>query len=1266
MNSIGKIENRSGDAGGFRKAVAQAVRYYRDAERDLRLQPLPDLAAIVAGGSAAARSTAYYAAEVGGPEGMLGRWSGPGAAALGLTGPIDEKTFSSVLEGRDPRTGQELGSRSGRERVVAFDVAFSLPKSVSLLYALTDQGRVRDTILAALWEGGQASAAYLQANAGWARRHDPQKDHVVPVRAQMVQAQFVHRLARPVRDPATEEVTVDPQLHLHTIIPARVLRDDGRWSHLYSEPLYDHAATAGAIGQAVVRDILVRELGLEVEVLPNATFELRGITEKQRREFSRRSQQIEAAEREHGVDSLLGHKIAVEDTRESKDEIDEILLRGLDVYAEIRRRAVAVGLSTADADALVGRLAEPIAERGLDAAPEEILGAEGLTKESATFARRHLIRSLAAHAPLGSGSEELQAMADRILADPTLATRMNRIWRADASALAGNPQASGRYLPVEQRYSTPEMAEVERAMLESAATRNKAGVGAATEREVRSAIARRERSGERGLTADQKAMIEAVTLSPAGVVVIEGAAGVGKTTALDAAREALEASGVRVIGGALAGRWAQEMQEAASIPSFTLASLFDQLEQERLAPNSVLVVDEAGMVGSRQLAKLVEISARDNAKLVLVGDSKQLQPIDAGAGFRALGDRLGKTVVKENVRQLQAPEWQRLAAVALREGHGTEAFHIYRDNGGVRVSETAWARKQQMVADFVEAVKLGRNPLMMARARSDVDDLNALARGAASAEGWLQGDELAVGERRYAIGDQVLCLRNRRRKGLTNGLRGRVVGIDHEQRILELETADGQRLPIHTDDYGHLDYGYALTKTKSMGGTADIALEMASEGASAEETYVGITRQRCDAIYYTVAHPRPKDVDGVHHASGTERAVEERYRRAWTRWQEKDSTLDYQDGASADAPSPARTLKPRSAGTDNPIVRLPDNAQFPIRPSQNPAVWRQDFRALAAVWSEIERAWLDPMGDCKMEAISHNWWSWQPKFERLLGMWAEDWHQLEPEDRKELGMLAAGGALAMAGTGDDSLQPEDALRFVARPMKSPETRTTLNGAGLAEESASRSTQSSNTKPVALLLNDREDESETVAAVLGRAGYEVRATRSMDEAIGIAGDDDLDVAVIDWRLTESWREVGWLEDRDPAALIPEPTSSHLLRLLNAARPKLPVVVHAPDAGSLQLAVLIQRQHPHALVINTERAAVELPEALDLVKGTVPSIYEMRAAQLIAQRDRGENLKPSELRELGILRAHLRGEDPQGQTLAPPSVQATKSANASRGR
>ena len=188
MISIGKLTS-----------VEQAVRYLREAVAQQQLE--------------------YYTAR-----GELpGRWAGPGAEVLGLRGEVIDTDFAAILSGTYPRTGEELGKHWRRQTVVAFDVTVSAPKDMSILYALGDE-RTRSTILRIHGEGVQAAAEYLQASAGWARQYNPDTKTTEAVRAKLVMPEFVHRTARPVTDPTTGAVTVDPQLHTHITVPTWVQR----------------------------------------------------------------------------------------------------------------------------------------------------------------------------------------------------------------------------------------------------------------------------------------------------------------------------------------------------------------------------------------------------------------------------------------------------------------------------------------------------------------------------------------------------------------------------------------------------------------------------------------------------------------------------------------------------------------------------------------------------------------------------------------------------------------------------------------------------------------------------------------------------------------------------------------------------------------------------------------------------------------------------------------------------------------------------------
>src|ERR1700726_3551293 len=326
MISIGKLTS-----------VDQAVRYLREAVAQQQIE--------------------YYTAR-----GELpGRWTGPGAEVLDLRGEVTDTDFAAVLSGTHPHTGEDLGKHWRRETVVAFDVTVSTPKDVSILYALGDE-RTRSTILRIHGEGVQAAAEYLQVSAGWARQYNPDTKTTEAVRAKLVMPQFVHRTARPVTDPTTGTVTVDPQLHTHITVPTWVQRPDGSWSQLHSEPLYQHAAAAGAIAQAEWRDRLVRELGMSTVVDGKGCFSVVGITTAQRREFSRRSLQIDAAAAAYDVTTRAGREVATLDTREGKHEVAATE----DLFERWRERAASVGLDGETVQTLFGREPGALQLRRLD------------------------------------------------------------------------------------------------------------------------------------------------------------------------------------------------------------------------------------------------------------------------------------------------------------------------------------------------------------------------------------------------------------------------------------------------------------------------------------------------------------------------------------------------------------------------------------------------------------------------------------------------------------------------------------------------------------------------------------------------------------------------------------------------------------------------------------------------------------------------------------------------------------------------------------
>jgi len=262
---------------------------------------------------------------------------------------------------------------------------------------------------------------------------------------------------------------------------------------------------------------------------------------------------------------------------------------------------------------------------------------------------------------------------------------------------------------------------------------------------------------------------------------VVGKAGAGKTFALHAARDAWQASGVRVIGCALAARAAAELHAGAGIDSYTIDALLAALDRPGpaggLAHSSVLVVDEAGMVGTRKLARLLDHTERGGAKLVLVGDHHQLPEIDVGGMFRGLVNRLPVVELTDNRRQRQA--WERDALDELRGGDPAAAVAVYNGAGRVVVGDTAEAVREQLVSDWwtarTEHDGPGDRGVMIAARVNDVEDLNDRARVRLAAAGELTGPALpAAAGREFQAGDRIVCLRNDRRLGVVNGTRARV------------------------------------------------------------------------------------------------------------------------------------------------------------------------------------------------------------------------------------------------------------------------------------------------------------------------------------------------------------------------------------------------------------------------------------------------------------------------------------------------------------
>jgi Ti-type conjugative transfer relaxase TraA len=768
-----------------------------------------------------------------------GYWAGAGAALLGLSGEVSPGDLRAALAGRDPTTGEQR-ARAGtasRPRTPGFDLTFSAPKSVSVLYALGG-GDTPAEVVAAHRAAVAAGIDYLERHAVFTRRRS---DGVVELLKGegLAVAAFRHRTSR----------AGDPQLHTHCVAANLVRSVDGRWGTLDSRSIFAHARTAGFVYQAVLRGEMTARLGVEWGSVRNGFAEVVGLPKPLLREFSQRRQEIEAQLEQRGQHSATAAQAATLDTRHAKEY-------GVDpeaLHDQWVRRAREIGFAPGDVDAVCRRVAAP--ELHADEVSAALVSPNGLTARQASFDRRDAARGLCEALPPGAAvnAEALDALVD-LFVDSDDVVPLNG--RAPETARLED----GRAVPAApdyRRFSTVEMLEAEQRVIDRAMARRASG-GAV----VPGPIVERVVASE-GLTEEQAGMVRMVTSSSAGVEVVVGKAGSGKTTALRAAADAWTAAGFRVTGAAVAARAAKELQAAAGIPSTTVAQVLMDLDgaPDTLDRRSVLVVDEAGMVPTRTLDRLLAGAEAARAKVVLVGDYRQLPEIEAGGAFRALAERLDGFELHDNRRQQE--QWERAALDELRSGDVRAALRSYENQGRIAAVDDARVAREAMVEAWLHARSRGERALMVAISNREVDDLNRRARARLVAAGQVASEGLTVGERVFSKGDEVICLRNDRRLGVINSAVATVESVDGGDRSLDVRLADGDRvrLPSEYLDAGHVAHAYATTIHKAQGATVDRTLLLGDDRLYREAGYVGLSRGTVENRLFAVHHDRDEALE---------------------------------------------------------------------------------------------------------------------------------------------------------------------------------------------------------------------------------------------------------------------------------------------------------------------------------------------------------------------------------------------------------------------
>jgi hypothetical protein len=650
----------------------------------------------------------------------------------------------------------------------------------------------------------------------------------------------------------------DPLLHTHLVVANRVQGPDGRWTALDGRDLYRHRLAADAIYRATYQRELVRTLGVEWTAADTyGNRKLQGMPEALVRGFSKRAGQIDQAVQELVADGgertprLV--KWAVQATRKPKQhEAPDTL------YGRWRTEAAERGH---EPDTLVravtGRTPHRAQDRTLSEEAEatgqlldRLAGPEGLTEHASTFARPDVLVALGAGLA-GAGRTELEELADRFLAERAVSVVADRALE-------------------ERRWSTPDLLAVEQRLVASATGRTGEQAARVSHEAVREALAAHPTAG-----ADQQAMVRDLCQGGQGVAVVVGRAGTGKTFALGMARHAWQLDGYRLLASAPTGIATMSLQGEGFEDVATCDRLLADLDRgrEELGARTVLVVDEAGMVGSRKLGRLLEHAQQAQAKVVLVGDDRQLAAIDAGGGFRALRLRVGASELTENRRQHQA--WEREALDLIRSGLVEEAVGAYRAHDRVVAADSKPAATLALLQDWWTAwQQADQDPsqqvVVLAARRAEVDRLNTACQELLAACGRFGPERLQVEDRHLAVGDRVVCGHNAiAGLGVANGTRGTITALDPQARTLtlRLDGSDGQKITLprsYLDGRGRgernrrVDLAYATTGHRAQGLTRGRALVRLTGSEDVNWLYVQLSRARLETRLYAVVGPEPQ------------------------------------------------------------------------------------------------------------------------------------------------------------------------------------------------------------------------------------------------------------------------------------------------------------------------------------------------------------------------------------------------------------------------
>ncbi|MCS7466295.1 relaxase domain-containing protein [Stieleria sp. ICT_E10.1] len=763
----------------------------------------------------------YYAEDGNRP----GVWFGSGAAALGLSGAVNPPAFKNLLDGLSADGSEQLVRTRKKGQVsrrAGFDLTFSVPKSFSVAWSIADR-KTRTEMDRCARSALYQTLQMVENLCGQTRRG---KDGVRVEDGKLTFAIFSHDTARGIQGQAP-----DPNRHFHAVLVNAVVRNDGSTGALDARPLFLRRMkmAIGALFRAELSSRL-EELGFATERPTReplgdkaSWFELACVPKPLLSEMSKRRAAIETWLARQGLSGARASERAALRTRESKKNFSQ-----REFFESWRATAHTHGFDQSQISAAIQDTIErrcPSVRSIIESAVNEIV------EKQARFTELELLERVAVESQCcGIGISEIRNGLSTFLSTSEELVRLSD----DRSGV--------------KTFTTRSMLALENRMLAKAGKLGYSDSHAIAPERANAVLNR--------FATLRDEQVEAVRhlVSGTDIACINGVAGSGKTFMLRAANECWQSARYRTVGTSLSAKASRGLEEGSGIRSMHIHRLLKEIEtgEQSVDSKTILVVDEAGMVGTKQAERLISIVSNARAKIVLVGDYRQLQAIDAGAAFRGIMDRVGQVSMNEIIRQRES--WSRRMVKDLRDGHAEQALKEMWERGKLFIGTDRDDAMERLVADWKQRVidqHSLHQTIALAGTNLEVRALNRRMQAVRILEGQIGGPSIEVDGLEFHEGDRVLVTRNHHPLCLRNGTIADVVEI--HGKTLRLRLQNGVTVAVDTSAFDKITLGYAISTHRAQGMTTENAFVLGGNltMTDRELSYVQGSRAKSFTKFYS-------------------------------------------------------------------------------------------------------------------------------------------------------------------------------------------------------------------------------------------------------------------------------------------------------------------------------------------------------------------------------------------------------------------------------